>query len=214
MRYTNVSRVSTTHGCTRSPMCPDRQSIRGCGLNIWVTSALDKNLQFIHQVDDDRDTFSLHSQIWRHSATLHVQMQRVSKSTFSNSWFWTLPVNSATKLQVHNCSLICTLLTYTSASLDNRTYVYMILLTANDLSRMFLKLRHHVWMTLYISWCHTSSCSTTSLLLTNYCALHRVNFCSDAFRHLLMPSSGSQSTVFFLRHLQSNFISSAEWLYW
>jgi len=71
-------------GVPDSPCAPDRQSISGCGLNIWVTSAVDKNLQSIHQVGDDRDTFSLHSQIWKRSAVLHVLMQSVSKSTFSN----------------------------------------------------------------------------------------------------------------------------------
>jgi len=50
-----------------------------------MTSIVDKNLKFIHQVGDDRDTFSLHSQIWRRSAVLHGQMQRLSKSTFSKS---------------------------------------------------------------------------------------------------------------------------------
>jgi hypothetical protein len=45
-----------------------------------------------------------------------------------------------------------------------------------------------------------------------YTKLH-TNFCSDAFRHLLMPSSGSQCMVLFSAHPQSDFISSKEWLY-
>ena len=75
-----------------------------------------------------------------------------------------------------------------------------------------------VWMWV---WWQITKCNVPSVLFANFCALQPcvtpscVNCCPEAFRHLLMPSSGSQSTVaLFSTDLQveSGFISSAEWL--